>query len=477
MIVERFYEEKLAQASYLVGCGKTGEAIVIDPNRNIGAYLKKAAEKGLRIVAVTETHIHADYVSGNRELAHVAGATLYLSDEGTADWKYAFANEANVKLVKDGDDITIGNLRLDVVKTPGHTPEHITFVLTDTPASREPYCAFTGDFIFAGDVGRPDLLERAAGIEGTMAEGARTLFDSLKRFRRYDDGLVLWPGHGAGSACGKSLGGTPSTSLGYERKSNWGLQITDPDVFIEAVLEGQPDPPPYFKEMKRINKLGPALVHENSAPERISPENLERLLDAGNLVLDVRASSRSATSLIRGAINIPLDASFVTWAGWMVPYDEAIYLIADSESEVLNASTDLALIGIDHVSGWIDADTLDISRTLVVPQVTSMELLQAQSNNSIVVDVRSASEYREGHIPGAVNIPLGRLAERQHELPKHKRIIVQCRTGGRSAVAASVLQNLGFENIANYPHGFVEYASLGLPIQTGSTTIEPALTK
>src|SRR5260370_8507470 len=216
MILKRFYEERLAQASFLLGCPDSGEAVVIDPNREVGRYLEAAQAEGLRIIAAAETDIHADFVSGSRELARQAGATLFVSAEGGPDWQYAFAGEPGVKLLRHGDSIRAGKVRLDARHAPGHTPEHLVFLLTDEAASPEPLGAFTGDFIFAGDVGRPDLLERAAGWSGTMEAGARQLFASLQAFPVLHSRLFLWPGHGAGSACGKKLGGTPVTTLGYE---------------------------------------------------------------------------------------------------------------------------------------------------------------------------------------------------------------------------------------------------------------------
>ena len=260
MLLKRIYDTKLAQASYLIGCAATGEAIVVDPNRDIDQYLRAAADEGLTIAVVTETHIHADFVSGSRELVERTGAQLLLSDEGDADWKYAFASAASATLLHDGDSFMVGNLKFEVMHTPGHTPEHLTFLVTDTPATDRPMGAITGDFIFVGDVGRPDLLERAAKMQGTMEASARTLFRSLQRFKQFPDHLQIWPGHGAGSACGKALGAVPSSTLGYERFANWGLATTSEDEFVQAVLAGQPEPPKYFAEMKRINKMGPAIL-------------------------------------------------------------------------------------------------------------------------------------------------------------------------------------------------------------------------
>ncbi|MFP5379223.1 MAG: MBL fold metallo-hydrolase, partial [Vicinamibacteria bacterium] len=256
MLVTRFFEPSIAQASYLIGCAAAREAIVIDANRDIETYIRAAEAEHVRIAYVTETHIHADYVSGSRELAARTGATLLLSDEGDADWKYQFASEG--RLVRHGDVVTMGNVRIDVVHTPGHTPEHLSFLVTDGAAADLPIAAVTGDFIFVGDVGRPDLLERAANFKGTMEIGARTLWASLQRFNAaHEDYLQIWPGHGAGSACGKGISAIPHSTLGYERRFNWAFKAADEAAFVREVLSGQPDPPKYFATMKRINKEGP----------------------------------------------------------------------------------------------------------------------------------------------------------------------------------------------------------------------------
>ena len=260
MILRRFFDEKLAQTSYIVACEHSKLALVVDPNRNISQYIDAAASDNFRIVAVTETHIHADFVSGARELAQRTAAQLYLSDAGTPDWKYAYAAEAGAELLTDGSTFMVGDVRIEALHTPGHTPEHMTFLVTDTAVGNEPMGALTGDFVFVGDVGRPDLLERAAGFEGTMERGARELFASLRSFRTYPDYLQLWPGHGAGSACGKALGAMPHSTLGYEKLFNWALAETDEQRFVEEVLSGQPEPPAYFAIMKGVNRDGPPVV-------------------------------------------------------------------------------------------------------------------------------------------------------------------------------------------------------------------------
>ena len=223
MFLKRFYDDGLAQASYFIGCAATGEAIVIDANRDIEPYLATAAAERLRITYVSETHIHADFVSGSRELARATGGKLYLSGEGGTDWQYGFAEQDGATLVRGGDVLKVGNIRLEVMHTPGHTPEHISFLVTDTAGATEPIGIASGDFVFVGDVGRPDLLEKAAKVTNSMEDGARTLFKSLERFRALPDFVQVWPGHGAGSACGKALGAVPTSTVGYERRFNWGV--------------------------------------------------------------------------------------------------------------------------------------------------------------------------------------------------------------------------------------------------------------
>src|SRR5918999_3682205 len=262
MIFRRLFENKLAQSSYLIGCSATREAIVVDPNRSVDQYLQAALQEGLRIAHVTETHIHADFVSGARELAHRSGARLYLSGAGDAKWGYRYSEGAGATLLGDGSRISVGTVLLQARHMPGHTPEHLAFLVTDTAHAAEPMGALTGDFIFVGDVGRPDLLERAVQAQGTMAQSARHLFRSLQDFRRLPDYLQLWPGHGAGSACGKSLSAVPQSTVGYEKRFNWAFGITDEAEFVRAVLAGQAEPPRYFAEMKRINQSGPPPLGE-----------------------------------------------------------------------------------------------------------------------------------------------------------------------------------------------------------------------
>ena len=465
MFVKRFYEPSIAQASYLIGCQQTGEAIVIDANRDIEQYIDIAEQEELRITQVTETHIHADFVSGSRELAHRTGASLCLSDEGDRDWKYQFDHG---RKLKNGDRITVGNIRIDVLHTPGHTPEHLTFLITDGAAADQPIAAVTGDFLFVGDVGRPDLLERAANITGTMEEGARTLFGSLQSFARHEDWLQIWPGHGAGSACGKGISSIPSSTLGYEKRFNWAFNAKSEDHFVTLVLAGQPEPPKYFAKMKRINKEGPAILGQLHIPSNLNAAMLPELLSRKALVIDTRPASEYAAGHVPGTINIPFNSSFVTWAGWLVQADE-FYLIVDAataSARLRELTRELALIGIDRICGFFDA--AEVTGGATIPQITPGELAP-KLHKVTVVDVRSATEWSEGHVPGALHIPLGYLADRASEIPAGKPVVVQCQSGGRSSIAASILERAGFRDVTNLTGGLSAWTAAGLPLDEAAS--------
>ena len=484
MLLKRFYDAKLAQASYLIGCQATGEAVVFDANRDVAQYLDAAAEEGLRVTHVTETHIHADFVSGSRELATRSGARLLLSDEGDADWKYAYAQASDATLLHDHDVFMVGNLKFEVLHTPGHTPEHLSFLVTDTPASAGPMGVITGDFVFVGDVGRPDLLEKAAKVIGTMEAGARTLFRSLQRFKQLPDHLQIWPGHGAGSACGKALGAVPTTTLGYEKIANWGLVITDEQEFVNAVLAGQPEPPRYFAEMKRINKIGPAILNGFAAPRRLAAEQLRAVLGSGAPVVDTRDAASFAQGFVPGTISIPLGKSFNTWAGWLLPYDSDFHLIVDDASSMSNvhaAVRDLAMIGLDRVSGYFGSEVVaqassDVTARASIPQMNPAQVAALmERGGATVIDVRGFTEWEQSHIPGVRNIPVGYLTEHLAELPTDAPLVLQCQGGGRSAIAASVLHAKGFTNVINMAGGFGAWDAAGLPVERHAPAATPAV--
>ncbi len=469
MIVTRFFEPAIAQASYLIGCAATGEAIVIDPNRDIARYLAAAAREHVRITHVTETHIHADFLSGARELARATGATLLLSDEGDAQWKYAFAAEG--RLLHHGDRITIGNILIDVLHTPGHTPEHLSFLITDGAAADRPIAAATGDFIFVGDVGRPDLLERAAHMAGTMEQGAHTLWHSLRTFDRQEDWLQIWPGHGAGSACGKGISAIPYSTLGYERRFNWAFAVPTEEAFVAKVLEGQPEPPAYFAMMKALNKRGPDL-RRTSPPPRLDAPRLPALVAAGAIVVDTRAADEFAAAAVPGTLNVPLNGSFVTWAGWLLPYDDDLYFVVDRDDDAAVAELvrQLALIGLDRVAGIFPATAVAEAAAhgvplAAVPQLSPADLARRLAAGDVqLVDVRGAAEWHDGHIASATHLPLGYLPARLAELPADRPIVVQCRGGSRSAIAASLLRRLGRSDVSNLTGGIDAWRAAGLPL-------------
>jgi hydroxyacylglutathione hydrolase len=471
MILERFYDEKLAQASYLAGCEATGHALVVDPNRDVEPYLERARRHGLRITHVTETHIHADFVSGTRELAARTDALVMLSGEGGKDWQYAFAEQDNARLLSDGDGFDVGKLHIDVMHTPGHTPEHLSFVLTDRATADRPMGIFTGDFVFVGDVGRPDLLERAAKMAGTMEAGAKQLYASVQRFRALPDYVQVWPGHGAGSACGKALGAVPQSTVGYEKLFSWAFNVEDEAAFVAEVLAGQPDPPRYFATMKRINREGPRVLGKMRQPPQGDAAQLASALRAGSMVVDTRAALQYAKGFIPGTINIPLNRSFTTWAGWLVSYDSPFYLLIKQggEAALKEAVRDLALIGLDRVEGYFD-DSVLASWSEPLGRIGSVDVPaaaeHADNGQALVLDVRNKDEWNSGHIPGALHIPLGELPARMAELPREREVIIHCQGGGRAAIGASVLAANGITNVKNLEAGFSAWASAGQPVET-----------
>lgn len=459
MYFKSFFDEQLAQMSYLIGCQRTGEAIVIDPARDIAPYVEVARKEGFHLAAVTETHIHADYLSGARELAHHHASKLYVSDEGDENWKYEYVKDYDYELLTDGSTFKIGNIHFEVLHTPGHTPESISFLLTDHGGgANEPMGFFTGDFIFVGDVGRPDLLEKAAGVAGTSESGARQMFASLKKAEKLSDFLQVWPAHGAGSACGKSLGAVPMTTLGYEKKFNWAFQIHEEDKFIEELLAGQPEPPKYFAQMKKLNKVGPALLRQEETP-KVS------LTEVGSAVLvDTRPATEFASGHVEGSLNIPYNKSFPNWAGWLLSYDQDIVLISGTD-QLPEVKKSLQSIGLDQVTGYIDPMELggNLESYDEIPPSRAKELLEDE--NYFVVDVRNKTEWDDGHIPGAHHIMLGTLKDNLATIPKEKTIISQCQSGARSAIGTSLLMANGFKKILNLEGGFSAWEKEGLPVK------------
>jgi len=459
MLLRRIDEDQLAQASYLVGCQRTGEALVIDPHRDAARYRGIAEAEGLRIVAVTETHIHADFVSGARDLAAQTGARLYLSGAGPDEWRYAYAEDAGATLLHDGDMLTIGALRLAVLHTPGHTPEHLSFLLTDTAATDVPMGLFSGDFVFVGDVGRPDLLERAAGHAGTMTGAARELFAALRRFRALPEWVQLWPGHGAGSACGKQLGAVPQSTVGYELRSNPALADTDEAQFVTAILSGQPEPPAYFAAMKRINRLGPTPARALADPATLTADAAVVLHAADVALVDTRPAVEFRAGTLPGALNLPLDDAFLAWAGQLLTVGRPFALIVADEARA-RAIRLLRLIGLDDLVGTVAAAAVAEwgARHAAAPPIAPLEPLGLRrwpaERPRTLVDVRNADERADGLIAGSIHIPLAELPRRLAEVPRDGTVVVYCQGGKRSAIAAGVLAAAGYRDVCDLAGGF-----------------------
>lgn len=455
MFFRQIVDPKLAQHAYLVGCQRTREAMIIDPERDVDRYVAIARREGLRIVAAAETHIHADFLSGCLELVERYGCRAYLSAEGGAEWQYEWANgRESVTLVRHGDRFGVGGVEFEVVHTPGHTPEHISFLITDRGAgATEPMGMVSGDFVFVGDLGRPDLLETAAGQAGAMEPSARRLYGSARGVFDLPDYLRIWPGHGAGSACGKALGAIPDTTAGYEKRFSPALAAVQQgeDAFVDYILEGQPEPPLYFGRMKEQNRRGPALLGPLPRPRELSgPDLVEISRDPITVVIDTRADRMGYyAGHIRGSIYAPLNNSFPTIAGCYVDPVSDMAVICH-RAEVESVVRDLVRIGLDRVAGWAAPEALvefrEAGGELASIEVVDFpEVDRRRTDPGVqVLDVRQASEFAAARIEGARNITHTRLAGRLAELPRGDELVVHCLSGARASAAASLLEREGF---------------------------------
>lgn len=476
MFLRMMYDDKLAEAAWLIGCQKTGEAIVIDPERDVDRYEKIAAANGLRIVAVAETHIHADFISGGRELAE-KGAKVYVSDEGDADWKYQWLDKKkgggtyDYRLLKDGDTFMVGNIEFKAVHTPGHTPEHLCFMVTDRGGGADkPMGVATGDFVFVGDLGRPDLLESAAGFKGKADPSAHRLYQTVQKFMAWPDYLQVWPAHGAGSACGKALGAVPQSTVGYEKMFNASVLAAKTEQgFVDFILDAQPEPPLYFARMKRDNKMGPKLLAEIPAPPELSVDDLTKVVEKGAMVIDTRSWAAFKQGHLPGALHLPLNNTFNTDAGSLIDEHDVIHLVIEP-SRVGEAVRDLIRVGLDNFGGWYDATKLDqfaAAGGRLVPTAeiaVSDALVLLDTTEPFVLDVRRKTEFAEGHIAGATNIAHTRLLSRLAEVPKDRPILANCRSGARSARACSLLQRHGYQ-VTNLAGGMLAWESARVPIE------------
>ncbi len=463
MYFELIYDKSLAHASYFIGCQKEGVAAIIDPKRDVDVYIEIAKKQNMKITHVLETHIHADFLAGSREIAALTGAGMFLSDEGGEGWEYEFENNK----LKHGDVIKMGNLEFEVVHTPGHTPESISFLLTDKPASSEPVMYFTGDFVFVGDIGRPDLLEKAAGIMGTADAGAIQMYDSIKSFSELPDYIQVWPAHGAGSACGKALGAVPSSTVGYEKIRNWAFQYeNDKKGFIDYLLLDQPEPPKYFAMMKSLNKIPRKLVTEVPTLKKINDSDFNDNFSKGIKLFDAREKHDFAKGFIPGSVNTPAsDNFFATKVSLYVNYEEEIMLLAD-ESQIEELTRKLMRIGLDNVKGFISSTDAYDGELTSVKFVTIEETIDLKDKGTLVVDLRGASEYNEGHIESAINVYFGTIEENLDQIPKDEPVIVHCQSGHRASIGYSVLVKNGYNNILNFSGGMDEWKSKNSQVMT-----------
>ncbi|MGD9420028.1 MAG: MBL fold metallo-hydrolase [Verrucomicrobiota bacterium JB025] len=456
MFLKQITDPSLAQNAYLIGCQKSGEAILIDPERDVDRYLEIAAENDLKIVAVTDTHIHADYLSGTRELIEHHGAHAYITTEGGPDWQMKWAAGApRTTGIRHGDSIQIGNIELRVLRTPGHTPEHVSFLVTDHGGGADqPIALLSGDFIFVGDVGRPDLLESAAGIEGTMESSAKALYHSLRETGELPEFLQILPAHGAGSSCGKALGAIPASVLGYERRFNPALHqaLTGPErQFVDNILSDQPEPPVYFARMKRDNRDGQPLLPNGKLPrpKRLTATELATFAsNPQHTVLDLRNDRVAfAANHLKGALHAPLDGTqFPEMLGSFVDPSSPLVLLVNDESQVATAVRQAVRIGCDHLVGWMPVhEALETTAPMAtLKRITTADLPDAvAAEPGIVLDVRSAAEFARGAFPGATRIAHTRLSAHTGEIPRNGKIYVHCRSGVRAAKASSFLAKLG----------------------------------
>jgi hydroxyacylglutathione hydrolase len=462
----------LAIASYLVGDERTKQAAVIDPTRDVEDFLQIARDNGkLKITHVLETHVHADFVSGAVELKSRLNSEPRIVCSGCsgADWTPRYADI----VAQDNTEVLLGSIRLKCVHTPGHTPEHVSWVLyDDTRSTDTPWLVFTGDFLFVGGVGRPDLL----GEQKRVAL-AHELYDTtFRRAAPWPDFVEIFPGHGAGSLCGKAIGSRRSSSIGFERRFNPSLQPLPEPQWVANLMSGMPPAPPYFARMKRMNVEGPPVLGEQlPGLSALSVDQARDLMRRGATLIDVRTKEAYAVGHVPGSINIGLGQNFATWAGWLVNYDAPVVLLVDDARQAREAAIQLIRIGFDDlaghvvgVQGWEKLEKLRLFPAGEVAQKLSRDSAASDGRPPFLLDVRGDEEFAGGHIPGATPIHLGLLPNRLNEVPRDRPLIVTCGGGYRASTAASVLERNGYANVASLDGGMDAWAAAGLPTQRGA---------
>jgi glyoxylase-like metal-dependent hydrolase (beta-lactamase superfamily II)/rhodanese-related sulfurtransferase len=459
MYFKQFYLGCLAHASYLIG--SEGEAAVVDPQRDVDQYIAEAEAQGLAIRYVVETHLHADFVSGHRELADRTGAEIVFGHRAGA----AFPHLA----VKDGDELKLGKVVLRFLETPGHTPESISVLVVDTEPSGEPQRVLTGDTLFIGDVGRPDLV----GSKGhTAGEMAGMLYDSLhEKLLTLDDAVEVYPAHGAGSLCGRNISKETSSTIGEQRRFNYALRPMARDEFVAMMVENLPEVPAYFPKDAEINRLGAPALAEVPRPKELAPAEFSALADDGHLVLDVRTGAEYGTAHVPEALGIGLGGQFASWAGTLIDIGTPILLVANDVEGVDEAVMRLARVGIETVRGYLgggmyawDAAGLPTASVAQMP-ADELDARIAEGADLQIVDVRRPAEYAAGHVPGAVNVQLADLDKMAVELDPERPTAVVCASGYRSSIATSVLERRDFTRLFNVVGGTTGWVNAGYGVE------------
>ena len=466
MYFKQFYLGCLAHASYLIG--SDGEAAVIDPQRDVDQYVDEARTQNLKIKYIIETHLHADFISGHRELAARTGAQIIFGKEAHATISHL--------PVKDDDELGVGNVKLRIIETPGHTPESICVLVTDNEKNvREdagvPQKLLTGDTLFIGDVGRPDL---AGGKGYTPQMMAGMMYDSLhQKLLKLDDAVEVYPAHGAGSMCGKNLSTETSSTIGQQRKFNYALQPMTKDQFVTMMTTDLPEAPAYFSKDAEINRSGADALSGLPKPQPLSAAEVRDFGQHGCVILDVRTAAEFGSAHVPGSLNIGLGGQFASWAGSLIPITAPIVIVANSEEQVEEAQVRLARVGVENMKGFlaggIDGWRAADFEVAEVPQISVEKLreLIETDKNLQVIDVRRAGEYESGHAPNAVTAPLAKFRETLLNLdlnPDGPSAII-CAGGYRSSAATSIAQQLGFTNLLNVTGGTTAWVKAGYEVE------------
>jgi glyoxylase-like metal-dependent hydrolase (beta-lactamase superfamily II) len=464
MHFEQFYLGCLAHASYLIA--SDGEAAIVDPQRDVDSYIDAAAKHGARIRYVIETHLHADFVSGHRELAARTGAEIVFGHRAGATFPH--------RAVHDGDELTVGRVKLRILETPGHTPESISILVLDPDQPDRPHSVLTGDTLFIGDVGRPDLV----GSKGFAAiDMAGMLYDSLhEKLLRLPDEVTVYPAHGAGSMCGRNISKETSSTLGEQRRFNYALQPMERDSFIRMMTTDLPPAPAYFARDAEINRTGAAELRDVPRPTAMPPNAFDAMRMGGALVVDVRGSAAYGNAHVPGAVHLGLGGQFASWAGCILPTDVSIILVTEDEEQVDEAVTRLARVGIESVRGYLEGGMLAWDRArLPVARIQQMPVGELRArlherSDLQVVDVRRPAEYAAGHVPTATSAPLAELETRLSQLDPRRPIALVCASGYRSSVGSSLLERHGFETVFNVVGGTSAWMQAGYDIEGAPTS-------